>query len=104
MPIKLFATTFQLKVYEALIKIPYGNTVSYGELAHLSGRPGGARAVGGALKSNPIPVIVPCHRVICSDGTLGGFCGDFKMTDLKNSLLKTEGITAISKKNWRNEI
>ena len=74
-------TAFQLAVWNALRLIPYGETLSYGELARRLGHPQGARAVGLANGANPLPVIVPCHRVIGADGSLTGFGGgiEFKI-------------------------
>lgn len=66
---------FQLSVWQALTAIPYGATTSYGELAHRIGRPSASRAVGAANGANPIPIIVPCHRVIGASGALTGFGG-----------------------------
>ncbi len=66
---------FQLKVWAELLRIPYGKTRSYGEMAERLGKPGGARAVGRANGSNYISIIIPCHRVIESDGGLGGYGG-----------------------------
>jgi len=68
-------TPFQLDVWRALRHIPYGETISYGELAKRVDRPGAARAVGAANGQNPIAIIVPCHRVIGADGSLTGFGG-----------------------------
>jgi methylated-DNA-[protein]-cysteine S-methyltransferase len=68
-------TPFQLKVWEALRTIPYGDLASYKTIAEAVGNPKGVRAVGGAIGKNPIPIIVPCHRVIGSDGSLTGFGG-----------------------------
>ena len=68
-------TAFQLEVWEALRRIPYGTTTSYGALAAALGRPGASRAVGGANHNNPLPVVVPCHRVVGAGGTLGGYAG-----------------------------
>ncbi len=68
-----FATPFQREVYQTLATVPYGETWSYGELAAAIGRPGASRAVGSANANNPVPLIVPCHRVIRADGALGGF-------------------------------
>ena len=76
-------------VYAALLKIPQGNVVTYGDIARLIGRPGASRAVGRILNRNPNPVQVPCHRVVMSDGTLGGYAfGKYK----KKELLKMEGV------------
>ncbi len=68
-------TPFQLEVWQQLRRIPYGETISYGELATRVDRPGAARAVGAANGQNPIAIIVPCHRVIGADGSLTGFGG-----------------------------
>ncbi|MFH1403994.1 MAG: methylated-DNA--[protein]-cysteine S-methyltransferase [Candidatus Altiarchaeota archaeon] len=81
------ATEFQKKVYEAASSIPYGETRTYGWVAESIGVPHASRAVGSALKANPIPLIVPCHRVLASDG-LGGFTPSL---ELKKKLLKLEG-------------
>ena len=81
-------TPFQLKVWKALRTIPYGTTISYAELARRVGNPRAMRAVGRANGANPIAVIVPCHRVIAADGTLGGFGGGLNR---KQKLLKLEG-------------
>ncbi|MEU8704592.1 methylated-DNA--[protein]-cysteine S-methyltransferase [Streptomyces sp. NPDC048565] len=69
--------------------VPYGTVVGYGDLASRVGRPGGAQAVGAAMGSNPLPVVVPCHRVVESDGELGGFGGGL---ETKRQLLAIEGI------------
>ncbi len=74
-PLALGGNSFELPVWEALLEIPYGETVSYGEIARGMGRPDAARAVGLANGRNPIAVIVPCHRVIGSDGALVGYGG-----------------------------
>ncbi|MCY3890725.1 MAG: methylated-DNA--[protein]-cysteine S-methyltransferase [bacterium] len=66
---------FYRQVQDALMTVEYGTTVSYGELAHMAGSPGAARAVGTAMSTNPIPLIVPCHRVVRSDGSVGEFGG-----------------------------
>jgi methylated-DNA-[protein]-cysteine S-methyltransferase len=75
LPLSLEGTEFQLRVWQNLRAIPYGETISYGELACRVGNPKGARAVGLANGSNPIPIIVPCHRVIGSNGSLVGYGG-----------------------------
>jgi methylated-DNA-[protein]-cysteine S-methyltransferase len=79
---------FQREVLLELIKVPYGEVVTYGELAELCGRPRAARAVGGAMRSNPLPIVIPCHRVLPSSGGLGGFGG---RPELKQRLLEIEG-------------
>lgn len=81
-------TQFQLDVLTALLKIPYGETRSYGELAADLGRPNSSRAVGGANGRNPLPIVIPCHRVIGSDGSLTGFGGG---VETKRYLLELEG-------------
>lgn len=80
-------TPFQKKVYRAILKIPRGETRSYKWVAEKIGDPNAARAVGNALNKNPYPIIIPCHRVIRSDGSIGGYAkGERK----KRALLKTE--------------
>ena len=69
----LEGTSFQLKVWKGLMEIPRGQTVSYGALATKIGIPGAARAVGTACKMNPIPLLIPCHRVVHQDGSIGEF-------------------------------
>jgi methylated-DNA-[protein]-cysteine S-methyltransferase len=75
LPLTLEGTEFQLRVWNALREIPYGETISYSQLAERIGNPKAVRAVGLANGSNPIPIIVPCHRVIGSNGSLTGFGG-----------------------------
>jgi len=82
------ATDFQKRVWKATRLIPYGVMQNYQWIAAQIGRPGAARAVGNALGKNPVPVIVPCHRVIASDGGLGGFTGGISVKIL---LLRLEG-------------
>ena len=84
---------FTIAVLEALRDISPGTTTTYGALAQLAGRPGAARAVGQAVGSNPVPVIVPCHRVIASNGSLGGFSAGL---DRKRALLDHEGVPALA--------
>lgn len=81
-------TEFQKKVWAEMLKIPYGKTMSYGELAERVGCPKGARAVGLACNKNRIPIIIPCHRVVGKNGKLTGFAGGL---DTKEFLLKIEG-------------
>ncbi|MDD3580176.1 MAG: methylated-DNA--[protein]-cysteine S-methyltransferase [Desulfobacca sp.] len=85
----LQGTPFQLRVWAALRLIPFGATVSYGELACHLGLPKAARAVGGALRANPLPIIIPCHRVISADGSLGGFSAGLQV---KRWLLEHEQV------------
>ena len=87
LPVKLSGTRFQIKVWEELKKIGYGETVSYKELARRVGNEKGVRAVAQACGANPVGIVVPCHRVISSDGTPGGYAGG---VDTKISLLRLE--------------
>jgi methylated-DNA-[protein]-cysteine S-methyltransferase len=87
LPLSLNGTDFQLKVWKALQNLPYGETRSYGELAALAGNPRASRAIGMANNRNPIPVIIPCHRIIGSDGNLTGYAGGL---ELKQKLLELE--------------
>jgi methylated-DNA-[protein]-cysteine S-methyltransferase len=93
LPLAPAGTPFQLAVWQALRAIPYGETLSYGELAQRLGRAGGARAVGLANGANPLPIIVPCHRVIGADGSLTGFGGGL---DIKRALLSLEGAACVA--------
>jgi methylated-DNA-[protein]-cysteine S-methyltransferase len=88
LPVAGEGTPFQRRVWDALAEIPYGETISYGELAHRIGRPSASRAVGMANARNPISIIVPCHRVIGFDGALTGYGGG---TQRKRFLLELEG-------------
>jgi methylated-DNA-[protein]-cysteine S-methyltransferase len=81
------APAFHAKVLRALARVPYGRTVTYGELAARVGRPHGARAVGQAMARNPVPLVIPCHRVVACGGGLGGYGGGL---DLKRRLLDLE--------------
>lgn len=87
LPISFKGTEFQEKVWKELLNIPYGETRTYKDLAEKVGCPKGPRAVGGALNKNPIAIIVPCHRVVGSNGKLVGFAGGL---DLKGKLLELE--------------
>ena len=82
LPLVPEGTPFQLKVWERLCEIPYGETISYGELARRMGNPNAARAVGLANGANPIPIVIPCHRVIAKRG-LGGFMGAVSGRELR---------------------
>lgn len=89
-PLDLAAgSNFQRNVWAQLLKLAPGQTLSYGELALRVGTPSGARAVGTACGANPIPLIIPCHRILTADGRLGGFSGGL---DWKRRLLKREGV------------
>ena len=88
----LAGSEFQRAVWKALQAIPYGETVSYGELARRLGRPRASRAVGLANGANPVPIIVPCHRVIGADGSLTGFGGGLAV---KRALLELEGVPGV---------
>jgi AraC family transcriptional regulator of adaptative response/methylated-DNA-[protein]-cysteine methyltransferase len=91
LPIDVRGTAFQERVWQELRKIPVGETRSYADIAAAIGQPGAVRAVGSANGDNPVAVLVPCHRVIRSDGSLGGYAGGL---DRKTRLLSAEGIEA----------
>jgi len=80
---------FERRVLLADFAIPRGRVMTYGSLAAKAGVPGGARAAGNVMAGNPFPLVIPCHRVIRSDGSLGGFGGGLPM---KRALLETEGV------------
>ncbi len=84
----LNGTDFQKSVWSVVHKIPYGQTRTYGQISQTLGKPGAARAVGAANGANPVPIVVPCHRVIQADGKLGGYSGGL---DIKDALLRLEG-------------
>jgi methylated-DNA-[protein]-cysteine S-methyltransferase len=94
LPLAPEGTPFQLTVWQALQTIPYGETISYGELAQEIGRPTASRAVGAANGRNPLPIVIPCHRVIGQDGSLTGYGGGLRF---KKALLALE-------KNGRIEV
>ncbi|HZU21832.1 MAG TPA: methylated-DNA--[protein]-cysteine S-methyltransferase [Terriglobales bacterium] len=87
-PLDLAGTPFQLRCWDELMRIPYGQTRSYGELARAVNCARGFRAVGQANHRNPLPIVVPCHRVLAADGTLGGYGGGL---EIKRKLLQIEG-------------
>ena len=89
LPLSLHGTDFQLSVWQLLATIPFGATRSYGELARQLGGIGKARAVGGAAHANPLPLVIPCHRLVGADGRLTGFAGGLA---LKEKMLRHEGI------------
>lgn len=86
-PLKANGTQFQQQVWQALTHIPYGMTYTYKELAETIGKPKASRAVGSACNRNPLPIVIPCHRVIGSSGSLTGYAGGL---ELKAMLLKME--------------
>jgi len=88
LPLDLNGTPFQLRVWETVSRIPYGEVRSYRLVAEEAGFPNAYRAVGNAVGGNPVTIIIPCHRVVRSDGTLGGYGGG---EDLKKKLLTLEG-------------
>ena len=88
-PLAPRGTAFQQRVWGWLLTIPSGSTTSYGEIAFEIGQPGAARAVGGAVGRNPLSIVVPCHRVIASDGSLGGYASGL---DRKRWMLAHEGV------------
>ncbi len=86
-PLRLKGTDFRQKVWNELRKIPYGQTITYKELAQRIGSPKGYRAVANACGANPFPILIPCHRVVASGGHLGGYTGGL---DIKLALINTE--------------
>lgn len=93
-PLDLKGTPFQKMVWEKVNEIPYGETKSYKEIAVEIGAPKAVRAIGGANNQNPVPLIIPCHRVIGSNGSLVGYGGGL---DKKEKLLDLEGLTTVTK-------
>jgi len=92
LPFDLHGTPFQQEVWKALCDIPYGKTTTYGEVARQIGNPKAVRAVGGAIGSNPLSIVIPCHRVIGKNGSLTGYSGGL---DVKKRLLDLEGISLL---------
>ncbi len=98
LPLAPQGTQFQLAVWREMQRIPYGQTISYGELARRIGNPKASRAVGSANGANQIPIVIPCHRVIAAGGKLGGFGGGLPV---KEALLALESAHArASTRNW----
>ena len=93
LPLAPAGTAFQRAVWLQLQQIPYGETISYGELARRVGNPKASRAVGSANGANPLPIVIPCHRVIAGDGTLGGFGGGLPT---KQTLLALEQSASVA--------
>jgi methylated-DNA-[protein]-cysteine S-methyltransferase len=95
LPLALSGTRFQMRVWEQLLRIPYGSTITYTELAHRVGRPDVVRAVGAAVGRTPVPIIVPCHRVLGADGALTGYGGGLHrkqaLLDLERSGARGQG-------------
>ena len=91
LPLKVLGTPFQLAVWKAIAKVPFGKTISYGEIAKAIGKPQAARAVGAAVGANPTPLLVGCHRVLGSSGSLTGYSGG-QGIKTKKLLLDHEGI------------
>ena len=94
LPLDLRGTDFQMRCWHALLKIPYGQTRTYADQARAIGRPKAFRAVGLANHDNPIAIIVPCHRVLASDGTLGGYGGGLPMKQKLLDLERGQGTLA----------
>lgn len=88
LPLAPEGTQFQCRVWQEIARIPFGETISYSELARRAGAPGSARAAGAATGRNPISIVVPCHRVVGSDGSLTGYAGGLER---KTKLLEIEG-------------
>lgn len=85
---------FRREVLDTLVReVPWGEVVSYGELAALAGRPRAARAVGSAMRNNPIPFVIPCHRVLAAGNKIGGYGGGRNAIALKRELLAREGVS-----------
>jgi methylated-DNA-[protein]-cysteine S-methyltransferase len=90
-------TPFQRKVLAVTARVPYGELITYAKVAHKAGNDRAYRAAAGAIGDNPIPIVVPCHRVVASDGTLGGYAGGL---DAKRRLLKLERGVAVPPGGW----
>lgn len=88
LPLDVRGTMFQRTVWSQVVRIPYGATVSYGDIAQLVGKPRASQAVGGAVGANPLPIVIPCHRVIGAHGELTGFGSGL---GVKEALLRLEG-------------
>jgi methylated-DNA-[protein]-cysteine S-methyltransferase len=89
LPLAPRGTSFQERVWREIARVPYGETISYGELAKRAGAPGQARAAGAATGRNPVGVVIPCHRIVGADGSLTGYAGGL---DRKQQLLELEGV------------
>lgn len=91
-PTKLVGTEFQIKVWNILRQIPYGKVWSYKQVAEMLGNPQCSRAIGSAAHKNPLPIIIPCHRVVLNSGALGGYGGG---TEIKQKLLDLETMSTL---------
>lgn len=92
-PLRSKGTPFQEAVWSAMQQVPFGQTRSYGDLALAAGSPGAARAVGQANRNNPFPIVIPCHRIIAADGSIGGYMGQEQGEEgMKAWLLRHEGV------------
>ena len=89
LPLAPNGTPFQKRVWDEIARVPYGKTISYGELAKRAGAPGQARAAGAATGRNPLGVVIPCHRIVGADGSLTGYAGGLER---KRGLLELEGV------------
>jgi methylated-DNA-[protein]-cysteine S-methyltransferase len=92
LPVALHGTQFQVRVWTLLATLPFGVTTSYAKLAEHLGKPGAARAIGGAVGANPVPIIVPCHRVLGHDGAITGYSAGAGIPT-KQWLLGREGVS-----------
>jgi len=92
LPLDIVGTAFQKEVWEQAAQIEYAQTISYGDLARRIDRPRAVRAVGAALGANPLPIVIPCHRIIGSDGSLVGYAGGL---EIKEALLRMERARAV---------
>lgn len=100
LPLDLHAATeFQHQVYDELIRVPHGRLTTYGRLARALGSPGSAQAVGQAVGANPVPIVIPCHRVVAADGKLGGYSGGLpvKVALLGIEKVEVDGTTPTSR-------
>jgi O-6-methylguanine DNA methyltransferase len=93
LPLDVRGTTFQRAVWSQVVRIPYGATATYSDIAQLVGKPKASRAVGGAVGANPLPIVIPCHRVIGAEGALTGFGAGLQK---KEALLRLEGAYPLS--------
>lgn len=89
LPLAPRGSAFQKRVWDEIARVPYGKTISYGELAKRAGAPGQARAAGAATGRNPVGVVIPCHRIVGADGSLTGYAGGLER---KRGLLELEGV------------